>query len=127
LLLRFTDLKLWLCFSSFLQYVYFSGTQWGVFKIMLILDLWITSSHAAVVIVPGMNFLFKSGHWSGKAMRNRVDMVGTIHDDLLKVKKSQKQFMISSILPKNERNSLSWVKKMLRIVSFVRFLGPCPP
>ena len=41
---------------------------------------------------------------------------------LLKVSKSQKQFMMSSILPKNERNSLSWVEKMLRIVSFVRFL-----
>jgi hypothetical protein len=36
---------------------------------------------------------------------------------------SQKQIMVSSTLPKNQRNSLSWVEKRLRIVSFVRFLG----
>ena len=42
---------------------------------------------------------------------------------LLKVSKSRKQFTVSWILPKTERNSLSWVKKMLWIVSFVRFLG----
>ena len=41
----------------------------------------------------------------------------------IKVSKSGKQFIVSSILPKNEQNSLSWVEKMLRIVSFVRFLG----
>ena len=41
----------------------------------------------------------------------------------LKVSKSQRQFMASSILPKNERNSLSWASSLLRIVSFVRFLG----
>ena len=37
------------------------------------------------------------------------------------VRTSQKKIMMSSILPKNERNSLSWVKKILRIVSFIRF------
>ena len=42
---------------------------------------------------------------------------------VVKVSKSQKQIMVSSILPKNEQNSLSWVKKKLRILSFVRFLG----
>ena len=41
---------------------------------------------------------------------------------LLKVSKSQKQIMLSWILPKNERNSLSWTPSVLRIVSFVRFL-----
>ena len=35
---------------------------------------------------------------------------------------SRKRIMVFSILPKNERNSLSWVKKMLRIMSFVCFL-----
>ena len=42
---------------------------------------------------------------------------------LLKVSKSRSQFMISSIISKNERNSLSWIKKMLRIVRFVSLLG----
>ena len=41
----------------------------------------------------------------------------------LKVGKSRKQFMVLSILPKNERNSLSWASSLLRIVSSVRFLG----
>ena len=41
----------------------------------------------------------------------------------LKVSKSWKQFMVSSILPKCERNSLSWASFLLRIVSFVCFLG----
>ena len=36
-----------------------------------------------------------------------------------KVSKSRKQFMVSSILPKNERNLAS---SLLRILSFVRFL-----
>ena len=40
-----------------------------------------------------------------------------------KVRKSLKKIMVFARLPKNENNSLSWVKKMLRIVSFVRFLG----
>ena len=40
----------------------------------------------------------------------------------LKVRQSWKKIMVSSILPKNEQNSLSSVEKMLRIVSFVRFL-----
>ena len=31
--------------------------------------------------------------------------------------------MVSLILQKTERNSQSWVEKMLRIVNFVRFLG----
>ena len=31
--------------------------------------------------------------------------------------------MVSSILPKNERNSLFWVRNMLRLVSFIRFFG----
>ena len=35
----------------------------------------------------------------------------------LKVSKSRNQFIVSWILPKNKRNSLSWAKKMLRIVS----------
>ena len=30
--------------------------------------------------------------------------------------------MMSKLLPQNERNSLSWVKKMVRIVRLVRFL-----
>ena len=42
---------------------------------------------------------------------------------VIKVSESRKQFMVSSILPKNERNSLSWASSLLRIVSFVRFLG----
>ena len=37
----------------------------------------------------------------------------------LKVSKSRKQIMVSSILPKNERNSLSWVSSLLRIEGFV--------
>ena len=41
----------------------------------------------------------------------------------LKVRQSWKKIMVFSILPKNERNSLPWVKKVLRIVSFVLFLG----
>ena len=41
---------------------------------------------------------------------------------LLKVSKSRKQIMVSSILPKNERNLLSWVEKMLKILSIVCFL-----
>ena len=41
----------------------------------------------------------------------------------LKVSKSRKQFMVSSILSKNERNSLSWASFLLKIVSFVRFLN----
>ena len=41
---------------------------------------------------------------------------------VLKVSKSQKQIMASWILPKNERNSLSWTPSVLRIVSSVRFL-----
>ena len=40
----------------------------------------------------------------------------------LKVSKSRKQFMVSSILPKNERNSLSWASFLLRIsTSWVSF------
>ena len=35
--------------------------------------------------------------------------------------KSRNQFMVSSILPKNERNSLSWASSILRIVSSVCF------
>ena len=42
----------------------------------------------------------------------------------LKVRQSQKQIMVSSILPKKtEQNSLFLVKKMLRLVIFVRFFG----
>ena len=41
---------------------------------------------------------------------------------MVKVKQSQKQIMVSSILPKNEQNSISCVKKMPRIVGFIRFL-----
>ena len=41
---------------------------------------------------------------------------------VLKVSKSRKQFMASSILPTNKQNSLSWVSSLIRIVSFVRFL-----
>ena len=40
----------------------------------------------------------------------------------LKVSKSRKLIVVSSILPKNERNSLSWATSVLRIVSLVRFL-----
>ena len=40
----------------------------------------------------------------------------------LNVSNSEKQFMVSSILPKNERNTLSWVFSLRRIVSFVCFL-----
>ena len=39
----------------------------------------------------------------------------------LKVSKSRKQFMVFSILPKNERNSLSWASFLLRIVIFAHF------
>jgi hypothetical protein len=39
---------------------------------------------------------------------------------LLKVSKSRKQFMVTSILPKNERKSLSWASSLL---SFVCFFG----
>ena len=42
---------------------------------------------------------------------------------VVKVSKFQKQFMVSSILQKNEQNSLSWASSLLRIVSFVHFLG----
>ena len=42
----------------------------------------------------------------------------------VKVGKSQKQFMVSSILPKKERNSLSWASSLLRISSeFRSFFG----
>ena len=40
----------------------------------------------------------------------------------LKVSKSRKQIMVPWILPKNERNSLSWTPSVLRIVSSVHFL-----
>ena len=40
----------------------------------------------------------------------------------LKVRQSRKPIVVFSLLQKNERNSLSWVKKMLRIMSFVCFL-----
>ena len=39
----------------------------------------------------------------------------------LKVSKSRKQIIVSSILPKNNQNSLSWTCSLPRIVSFVRF------
>ena len=39
---------------------------------------------------------------------------------LLKVSKSWKQIMVSSILLKNEQNSLSWASSLLRIVIFGR-------
>ena len=39
----------------------------------------------------------------------------------IKVKQSGKQIMFSSILPKNERNSLSWVEKMLRFWDLLTF------
>ena len=35
--------------------------------------------------------------------------------------KSRKQIMASSILPKNEQNSLSWAPSVIRMVSFVCF------
>ena len=44
----------------------------------------------------------------------------------LQVSQSQKQIMVSSILPKNEQKSLFWVfpkEKMLRIVIFCSFWG----
>ena len=41
----------------------------------------------------------------------------------LKISKFWKQFMVSSILPINKWNSLTWVNKMLRIVSFILFFG----
>ena len=44
------------------------------------------------------------------------------NDWWIKVSKSRKQFIVSWILPKNERNSLSWTS-LLRIVSFICFLG----
>ena len=47
----------------------------------------------------------------------------TYRVSLLKVSKSRKQFMVSWILQKNERNSLLMAKKILRTVSFVRSLG----
>ena len=40
--------------------------------------------------------------------------------DEIKVSKSQKQIMVSSILPKSKQMSLSWVLKVLRIVGFIR-------
>ena len=43
-------------------------------------------------------------------------------NSMLKVSKSGKQILASWILPKNERNSLSWPLSVLRIVSFVHFL-----
>ena len=45
-----------------------------------------------------------------------------IHNINFKGLKSRKQIMVSSIFPKNEQNTLSWVEKMLMIVSFVCFL-----
>ena len=45
------------------------------------------------------------------------------NDKLSKLRQSRKQIIVSSILPKNKRNSLSWVKKMLRISEFRSFFG----
>ena len=42
---------------------------------------------------------------------------------LLKVRQSWKQIMFFSILPKTEQKSLSWTSSLVKIVSFVRFLG----
>ena len=46
----------------------------------------------------------------------------SINEVEVKVSKYQKQFLMSKLLPKNERNSLSWVKKMVKIVRSVCFL-----
>ena len=45
------------------------------------------------------------------------------NDKLSKLRQSRKQIIVSSILPKNKRNSLSWVEKVLRILSENRSLG----
>ena len=59
--------------------------------------------------------IFKNSFKKSSKMYTKIEQ--------LKVRQSRKQIMISSILPKNKRNSLNWVKNMLRIVSFVHFLG----
>ena len=40
----------------------------------------------------------------------------------LKISKYRKQFIVSSILPKKEQNSLSWASFLLRIVQWFSFL-----
>ena len=58
------------------------------------------------------NICRKSKYWPNRWM----DFI------VIEVKQSGNQIWVgSSILPKNEQNSLSWVEKILRIVSFVRF------
>ena len=49
------------------------------------------------------------------------DLFGLQRVRYLKVSKSREQFMVSSIFPKNEQNSLSRACYLLRIVSFIRF------
>ena len=51
-----------------------------------------------------------------------LSRIGVDEADKLKVRQSRNQIMVFSILPKNEPNSLSLVKKKLRVLSFVLFL-----
>ena len=57
--------------------------------------------------------------WSFSGLKNCKPRVITAQ--ILKVSKSWKQFMASSILPINEWNSLSWASFLVRIVSFIHF------
>ena len=74
--------------------------------------------------------LFKGVHY----LREDINQGNTVHAFLMfdihekyrflnqvKVRYIHKQIMVFSILPKNEQNSLSLVKKKLRIVSFIHF------